>query len=203
MVGSSSTSTLTSLAISTASDARVRSPGDNVVRMPEHVVGDEAELGEQRPRVALVEARDVLERPQQRAGGSVIGALPNSWSRAWAISPTTTARTARDGAGTGRDMTEQGVEQRRLARAVGSDDGDPLTGGDQQIDGSEAEAGAVDDDAIEAGDDVAGAAGGGDVEPQVPRHPGLVDDLEAGDRPLRAGGSSSELLGLVDAVSGG
>ena len=76
-VGSSSTSTLAPLAISKASEARVRSPGDSVAAGAGDVVGDEPELGEQRADVGGVHPRLVLERPQHggRAGQAVAGLL--------------------------------------------------------------------------------------------------------------------------------
>ena len=97
-------------------------------------------------------------------------------------------------------MAEQELQERRLAGPVGTNDGDPFAGRDQQIDRAESEAGVLDNGAVQSGDDVAAACRGTDVEAQVPRHPRLLHDLEAGDRPLGASRSSGQLLRLADAV---
>ena len=84
LVGSSSTSRFTPRAWSTARVARVRSPGESEPA-GRHLVGAQAELGEQRAGLG----------PRREAGGRR-GTPRAAWSRrrtpsrAWSISPTTT-----------------------------------------------------------------------------------------------------------------
>ena len=124
-VGSSSTSRLAPLCHQQgerrprplARRQRRRRPGD--------VVGDEAELGQQRAHVAGVRAGGVLERPQQRRRPvePVARLLDLADDH---------ARTDRPPPGDELDAAEQGVDQRRLARAVGADECDPLAGADER-----------------------------------------------------------------------
>src|SRR5207302_709673 len=102
-----------------------------------------------------------------------------------------TARRQREGA-------EQGVEQRRLATAVGSDDRDPFLPGDFKRDGAEDERAPLDDGVFEAGDDVAAAGRRGEREPELPPLPGLLDDIEPGQRLLGDADLRGLLLGSVD-----
>ena len=166
-------------------------------RWSQDVVGDEAELGEQRAGVAGVETGDVLEHPQQ----GVVGPPPSSSSRACSISPTTTLRPRCTVPALGCDSAEDRVQQRRLAGAVGADEGDPLTGGDQQVDRTERERRRPrTTTSLRRATTSPLRPGGGDVEAQLPRHPRLVDDVQALHRPLRARRPAGELLGLVDLV---
>ena len=73
-VGSSSTRQLTPRAESSASDARVRSPGESESAGAGHVVGGEAELREQRPRLVLQQPARRFEAGEERVGALERGA---------------------------------------------------------------------------------------------------------------------------------
>ena len=84
LVGSSSTRQFTPCAAKRASTARVRSPGESVRARAQHVVGAEAELGEQRAGLGRRAAR--WRRGRRRAATG----RRRTPARAWSISPTTT-----------------------------------------------------------------------------------------------------------------
>ena len=130
------------------------------------------------------------------ARSTVVG--PASRSRACSTSPTTTlgpsvARPA-DGSMRPSSTSSSVVLPEPLAPTSATRSPVPTT---RSI-GPEREVATFDDDAVEAGDDIAGAAGRGDRQAQLPRLARLVDDVEALHRPLRAGRPAGELLGLVD-----
>ncbi len=159
LVGSSSTSRLTSLAISTASDARVRSPGDSVAGGAQHVVARPGRTWRaasgRRPGRAPVASWNARSRltvaPRRRADrGPGRSRRPRR------------AGTALDGAGVGSTPAEQ---ERRAASSCPSRWRRRWRRARRRRSaGRSARAGSprrrVDDDAVEAGDDVTAAAGG-------------------------------------------
>ena len=155
------------------------------------MVGDEPELGEQRADVAGVHPSGVLERAQQRRRPvePVARLLDLADDH---------ARTDRASPGDQLGAAQQHVDQRRLARAIGADECDPLAGTDEEVDRAQLERAAAGDGAVETGDDVAAASRRRHLQPQLPRLPRLVDGLQPLHRPLGARRPTGELLGLVD-----
>ena len=118
LVGSSSTRQLTPSAMSSASRARVRSPGERCGAGPVDVVGTEPELGQQRAGLRAVEPGGVHERAQQRVVAAVARA---GAGRAGRPSRRGRASADRRPAATSPRI---GPQQRGLARAVRSEDGE-------------------------------------------------------------------------------
>src|SRR5207245_5763800 len=86
-----------------------------------------------------------------------------------------------------RKTTQQGLEQRGLAAAVGTEHGDALLPADLEVDRPQPEARVpragvlpLDHRAFQAGDDVAAARLGREGDVQLPALPWLLDRLELG-----------------------
>ena len=138
---------------------------------PVHLVGPEPELGQQRAGLADGPPRHGRERARQRAvGGEQRPGLVQLADHH--------ARPEPGLAGHRREPAEHRLQQRRLAAAVGTHEGHPVAPGHLQVDRPQPEAPTLHDGAVQAGHDVAAAAGLGDGEAQLPALPGLVD----GDR---------------------
>ncbi len=176
---------------------------------PLDVLGRQPELGQRRPSGG----------PVLDAGGGVEAGDERGRTREQ-VAPL--ADLAHDDAGPRplrardeRQPAEERGQQRRLARAVAPDDGQPVAPRHLERHRTEPEAGvavdprALDDRVGQPGHDVAAPAGVRDREPQVPALPGLVDGLEPGQRlvgDLRLGGHvlgalhvamADELVGLA------
>ena len=120
LVGSSSTSRLAPRAISSARSARVRSPGD---RVPDRRAARRRRRGRTSPAGSAPRPRpDRSPRGTRRPACSPASKVRRTWS----TSPTTTDAAEPGPAGRQRQPAEQGAEQRRLARAVGTGQRDPV-----------------------------------------------------------------------------
>src|SRR5207247_10542663 len=73
--------------------------------------------------------------------------------------------------------------QRRLPASVRPHDRDPVAPPDREVDGPEPEGAALDDSALEAGDDVAAPPVRAQLEVQLPRLKRLLDALQPLDPP--------------------
>ena len=188
LVGSSRTSTLTPRACSSASAARVRSPGERVAagrstwsavrpnfasRVRTSAVGQsgtsrgegvEQLLGAEEPAARLVDLADLHRRAQGRR-------------------PLVQ-----------RHPAEQRRQQRRLAGPVRAGDGEPVAPVDLQVDRTEREVAPAHDRAAQGGHDRAGARRRGDLQPQLPLLARLLDDLQALDPPVGLLGLGALLL---------
>ena len=91
-------------------------------------------------------------------------------------------------------MPQQRAQQRRLARAVRPDDGDPLGPPHLEVDRPEDEVAASDHRRVEPHHDVAAARRLRELEPEVPSLPRLLDHVEPFDRPLTRPRLARELL---------
>ena len=178
MVGSSRTSTLIPRACSSASAARVRSPGDSVSAGPQHVVGGQPELGQQ--------GAHLRRRPVGHLGGERVDQLLGAEEAPAGLVDLTDphGRPERRRPLVERDPAEQAAEQRRLAGAVGPGDRQPVAPVDLQVHRAERELAAADDRAAQGGDDGAGPRCGGDLHPQLPLLAGLLHDLQPLDPPV-------------------
>ena len=190
LVGSSSTNRFDPLLISTASDARVRSPGDSSsagrrtwsAPRPNLARIERASLGAEPGRV--VEPVDQRAAVEELAAGLV--ELADDHARPEPL------RSRRE-----REPAQQRCEERRLARAVGPDDRDALGPRHRHVDRPESEVAPFDDRGRQPGDVVAAAFGTSDGEVELPSLPRLLDHVEPIDGAfgrLRLGG---ELLGAL------
>ena len=157
--------------------ARVRSPADSVRAARSTSSGAEAELGQQAPGLRERHAGGRQHGVQQRpAAVEPVAGLLDLADHDTRPEPLLPRRQL--------DPAEQGVEQRRLAAAVRSDDADALGPADGQVDRAEGEVAPLDHRAVERRHEVAAALGPPDGEAQVPRLPRLVDLVQPGQRLL-------------------
>ena len=119
-----------------ARTARVRSPGESVAAAHD-VLGAEAELGQQRSRLASV-------RPVAAMNASSSVARRRSRAGAWSSSPTTHAGPSqRSPATSGRRPRSTSSSSVVLPAAVGADDRDALAPADLEVDRAERERAAL------------------------------------------------------------
>ena len=189
MVGSSSTSRLTPRACSSASAARVRSPGDSVPGRAQHVLGAEAELGQQGAHLGVGQSGTSAPnasssgcRPDEQPAGLVD--LADHDARA-ERAPCPRRAASRP------SSTASSVD---LPDPFGAGDRDPVGPVDLQVDRAEREVAAADDGAAQRRHDGARPRGGGDLHPQLPLLAGLLDDLQPLDQPLGLPGLGRLLL---------
>ena len=102
--------------------------GAEALERPADRVGVEAEVGEQRARLGLVDARRgvAAEPRQQRAGGGEVLRALREQAHA--------RRRPRPRRALGAQRAEQQLQQRRLARAVGAGDRDALAAVEREVD---------------------------------------------------------------------
>ena len=121
------------VAMSRASAARVRSPGDSCAGRPGHVPGAEPELGQQRAGLGHDQAGGVHEPRRSTVASSA------KRRRAWSSSPTTTPGPIQRAPDTSGSRPEQRVDERGLARPVRAEDRDPLGPAHLEVDRPEPE----------------------------------------------------------------
>ena len=195
LVGSSSTSRLTPRACSSASAARVRSPGDSVAAGRSTWSAPQPELRQQRAHVGRRAVRHRRRRTRRSSGSS-----PRNSPRAWSTSPTTTpgpsAAVPASERRAGRAARASSVD---LPEPFGAGDRDPVGPVDLQVDRAERERAAAHHRAAQRRDDGAGARCRGDLHPQLPLLARLLDDLEPLDQPLGLPGLGGLLLARLGA----
>ena len=159
-------------------------------RRPQHVVGPQAELGQQRAHLGRRPGR-ARPRRTRRAAARRRGTAP----RAWSTSPTTTP-----GPSAALPVVErQPAEQRGRAASTCPTPLAPVIATrsrpvDLQVDRAEGEVAAPHHRAAQRGDDRAGAGRGGDLHPQLPLLARLLDHLQPLDQPLGLPGLGGLLL---------
>ena len=165
---------------------------------PEDVVGPERELGEQRPglvdRVARARQEDVEHGARAREQAAALVHLADDDAR-----PDVTTPLGQ------REATQQGLEQRGLAAAVGPEHGDAFLPADLEVDRPQPEAGVLraplaplDHRAFQAGDDIAAARLWRQRHVQLPTLPRLLDRLELRQLLLGRADLRRLLLGAID-----
>src|SRR5436305_6721434 len=155
------------------------------------MVRAEAELGEQRTGVLLA---GQTTRPAERLEGRLHpGQLMARLVDLADDHPGTEPTRSR----LERDTSEECVEQRGLACAVGAEDGHPFSPSDLEIDRSKCEVTPAHDGIGETGDHSTGAGRIRDLEPQRPSFPRLVDDVQTIERLLGDPDLRRLLLGAV------
>ena len=191
-VGSSSTSTLAPFAISSASDARVRSPGDSVA-------AGRVTWSATRPNLASSVRTSAASHPvaswnARSSDGAVVepvaglldladdDARPDRAAARRRARPGRAGRRAASSCPTRWRRRWRSARRRRSSRSIGPSRNEPRS--------TTAPSSRATTSPLRPGD--------GTDELQLPRLARLVDDLEPLDRPLGAGGPAGELLGLVD-----
>ena len=183
---------MTPFAPSSASEARVRSPGESES-------AGRATCSAPSPNLASSERASLGTRPLAVSNRARSGASPENIARAWSSSPTITPGPSHRSPPSIARRPTIVSSKRGLAAAVRADDRDPLAVLDLEIDGTEREVAAVHDRAREPGHDRAAAGRGGDLHPQVPALERLVDRVgfESGQRPVGDLGLGRHVLTAV------
>src|SRR5262249_35367618 len=146
-------------------------------RRPVQMIGAEPELREERPRLFGGEAgarNELLEQtPTRDVGAAFLGEDPDT-------------RPAADYSPPGRQqhVAEQSQEQRGLAAAVRSCDGEPPAGHEIERDRAEPEPPTLDDSVLEAHDEVPSSLTRGQRQAQLPRLERLLGHLVPLEQPL-------------------